>query len=172
MPCDKTALLEFLEAINEDLTKKITLVAAGGTAMTLLYLKPSTIDIDFTIPAIDRVEFEQVLKNNPPGYRVDRWTDGYIYCQKLPNDYLEKSIKIREYSHILLRALHPIDIVVTKIGRLSQKDIQDIEACILEFKISRAEIKARAFLVLQTYVGPEEDYLSHLDWVLERFFKH
>jgi hypothetical protein len=44
MPCDKTALLEFLEAINEDLTKKITLVAAGGTAMTLLDLKPSTIE--------------------------------------------------------------------------------------------------------------------------------
>lgn len=49
--------------------------------MTLLDLKSSTIDIDFTIPAADRVEFEQVLKNNPPGYRVDRWTDGYIYSK-------------------------------------------------------------------------------------------
>jgi hypothetical protein len=62
--------------LNDDLTKKITLVAAGGTAMTLLDLKPSTIDIDFTIPSSDIIEFEQVLKNNPPGYRVDRWTDG------------------------------------------------------------------------------------------------
>jgi hypothetical protein len=61
--------------------------------MTLLDLKSSTIDIDFTIPGIDRIEFEQVLKNNPPGYRVDRWADGHIYCQKLPKDYLEKSIK-------------------------------------------------------------------------------
>ena len=58
--------------------------------MTLLELKSSTLDIDFTIPGIDRIEFEQVLKNNPPGYRVDRWTDGHIYCQKLPKDYLEK----------------------------------------------------------------------------------
>ena len=121
MSCDKTALLEFLEVINEDFTRRITLVAAGGTAMTLLDLKPSTIDIDFTIPAVDRVEFEQVLKNNPPGYRVDRWTDGYIYCQKLPKDYLEKSIRIKEFSRILLRALHPLDIVVTKIGRLTKE---------------------------------------------------
>lgn len=172
MPCDKTTLLEFLEVINEDLSKKITLVAAGGTAMTLLDLKPSTIDIDFTIPAVDRVEFEQVLKNNPPGYRVDRWTDGYIYCQRLPKDYLEKSIIIKELSRIVLRALQPLDIVVTKIGRLNKRDIEDIEACIREYKISKSEIEDRALLVIQTYVEPEEDYRSHLDWVLEKFFKN
>ncbi len=51
MPCNKSALFDFLNVLNEDLTKKITLVAAGGTAMTLIDLKPSTIDIDFTIPA-------------------------------------------------------------------------------------------------------------------------
>ena len=45
MPCDKTALFDFLSVLDEDLTKKITLVVAGGTAMTLLDLKPSTIDI-------------------------------------------------------------------------------------------------------------------------------
>jgi ABC-type phosphate transport system auxiliary subunit len=170
MPCDKTALLEFLEALNSDLTKKITLTAAGGTAMTLLDLKTSTIDIDFTVPSYDRIEFERVLKNNPPGYRVDRWTDGAIYCQRLPSDYLEKSIEIKEFSRILLRALHPVDIVVTKIGRLSQRDIGDIEACIREHKLSEAEIKARALLVLQTYVGVEEDYREHMGWVLKKFF--
>ena len=75
MPCDKSALLEFLEALNGDLTKKVTLVAAGGTAMTLLDLKPSTIDIDFTIPSSDLPEFERALKNNPPGFKVDRWAN-------------------------------------------------------------------------------------------------
>ena len=104
--------------------KKITLVAAGGTAMTLIDLKPSTIDIDFTIPSGDIKEFEQVLKNNPPGYKVDRWTDGCIFCQTLPNDYIEKSIKIKEFSHISLRALHPVNIIATKIGRLDERDIQ------------------------------------------------
>ena len=100
MPCDKTSLLDFLSVLDEDLSKKITLVAAGGTAMILLDLKNSTIDIDFTIPSFDRVEFEQALKNNPPGYRVNRWTDEYVFCQTLPKDYLEKSFKIKEYNHI------------------------------------------------------------------------
>ena len=30
MPCDKSALFDFLSVLNEDLTKKITLVAAVG----------------------------------------------------------------------------------------------------------------------------------------------
>ncbi len=34
MPCDKKALFDVLEVLNEDLTRKITLIAAGGTAMT------------------------------------------------------------------------------------------------------------------------------------------
>ena len=170
MPCDKTALLDFLSVLDEDLTKKITLVAAGGTAMTLLDLKTSTIDIDFTIPGSERVEFEQALKNNPPGYRVDRWTDGCVFCQTLPKDYLEKSIKIKEFSHISLRALQPLDIIVTKIGRLNDRDLQDIEACIKKAKVSKAEILDRSLLVVQTYREPEEDYLKHLDLVLTKFF--
>ncbi|MGA2680186.1 MAG: hypothetical protein ABSF44_00115 [Candidatus Bathyarchaeia archaeon] len=72
MSCDKSALFELLEVLNEDLTKKITLIAVGGTAMTLQDLKPSTIDIDLTIPSDDPTEFNRVLKNNPPGFRVDR----------------------------------------------------------------------------------------------------
>lgn len=171
MPCDKSVLFDFLNVLNEDLSNKITLVAAGGTAMTLLDIKTSTIDIDFTIPSCDRLEFEQALKSNPPGYKVDRWTDGCIFCQTLPNDYLEKSIKIKEFSHISLRALQPVDIIVTKIGRLNERDIQDIDACIRKGNVSKAEIKERALRVVQTYVGPEEDYLYHLNLVLDKFFK-
>ena len=171
MPCDKTALFDFLEALDEDLPQKITLVAVGGTAMTLLDLKGSTIDIDFTVPSCDIEYFEQVLKSNPPGYKVDRWTDGTVFCQTLPSDYLEKSIKIREYSHITLRALQPVDIIVTKIGRLNDRDLKDIETCIKKCNISEEEIKKRALSVAETYVGPEKDYRYHLDLVVKRFFE-
>jgi ABC-type phosphate transport system auxiliary subunit len=171
MPCDKKSLFDFLEAINQSLTRKITLVAAGGTAMTLLDLKPSTIDIDFTMPHNDLQEFEQALKNNPTGYKVDRWTDGCVFCQTLPSDYLGKSIKIREYSHITLRALNPVDVIATKIGRLNERDIQDIEAIIRKHRVSKMRIKKRALQVSPTYVSKEEDYLYNLKWVLENLFK-
>ncbi len=172
MPCDKSALFDLLDVLNEDLTKNIILVAAGGTAMTLLDLKSSTLDIDFTMPSRDFAEFERVLKNNPPGYKMDRWPDGYIFCQSLPNYYIEKSIKIKELSHISLRALHPTDIIVSKIGRLNSRDINDIESCIKKCKISKEEIMIRALLVAPTYVGSEENYLYNMNWVLENFFKN
>ena len=53
MQLNKNALLDFLELLNEELLEDITLVAVGGTAMTLLDLKSSTINVDFTIPSTD-----------------------------------------------------------------------------------------------------------------------
>ncbi len=171
MSCNKSAVLDLLSVLNEDLAKKITLVAVGGTAMTLLNLKNSTIDIDFTIPGCDKSEFEGALKNNPSGYKIDRWYDGYVFCQYLPNDYLEKSVRIREFSKISLRALQPVDIIATKIGRLKESDLQDIELCIKKGNVSEAKLVERAELILPTYVGPDGVYKYHLKLVLNRFFR-
>ena len=71
MPLDKSGLIGLLTAVDEELEKKITLVAAGGTAMTLLDLKPSTIDIDFTGPKEDIEEFNRIQKSIPHGFKVD-----------------------------------------------------------------------------------------------------
>ncbi len=38
--------------------------------------------------------------------------------------------------------------------------------------MSETEINKRALLVVQSYVGPEEDYLDHLNLVLDKFFKN
>lgn len=133
MPLDKNVLLDFLKILDDELDEKVTLVAVGGTAMTLLDLKPSTIDVDFTIPNKYKIAFDKALGNVPHGFKLDIWTDGFVFCQILPDDYLEKSMKIAQFKRILLKALHPIDIVVTKIGRLDNRDVQDIEACIKRF---------------------------------------
>ena len=92
---DKSKLLEFLQVLDYELKRKITLVAVGGTAMTLLDIKPSTIDVDFTIPSEDYNEFNQTLNNIPHGFRVDCWKDGVVFSQILPDDYLKKSIAIK-----------------------------------------------------------------------------
>jgi hypothetical protein len=60
MPLDKSVLLDFLTVLDEKIRGKITLVAVGGTAMTFLDLKTSTIDVDFTIPSKDRPIFESL----------------------------------------------------------------------------------------------------------------
>ena len=168
MPIDKSRLLDFLAVLDDELSRKITLVAVGGTAMTLLDLKPSTRDIDFTAPGKDYDEFQRVLKSVPHGFEVHGWRDGTVFSQSLPDDYLETSKPIAIFEHMHLKALHPIDIVVTKIGRLDQRDLQDIEVCVKKFKLSKTQIEERAKQV--QYVGREENYEYNLQYVLNEFF--
>lgn len=86
MQFSKQRLLEFLGELDNEVEKNIILVAAGGTAMTLLGLKNSTIDIDFTIPKEDVKIFESALKRTPHGFKIDYWPDGTVFSQTLPED--------------------------------------------------------------------------------------
>jgi hypothetical protein len=169
MPLDKTALLNFLGEVDVVLERMITLVAVGGTALTLLDTKPSTIDADFTLPTEDFAIFKRSLRLIPHGFKVDCWDNGQVFSQFLPNDYIKRSIPIRRMKHIELRALNPLDIVVTKIGRLDSRDKEDVEACIKKFKLTKKQITSRAKRV--HYVGRDQNYKINLDYVLKNFFK-
>ena len=166
---DKTKLLDFLGIVEKELEREITLIAAGGTAMTLLDIKPSTHDIDFTGPGDDIRLFKLLLKRIPHGYKIDCWPDGIIFSQILPEDYLEKSIFTTGIKRIELRALHPRDIVVTKIGRLDDKDLEDIRDCIQKYALTEKEIVERAKQV--EYVGNQAYYDANLDVILNQFFR-
>jgi hypothetical protein len=47
----RRALVNFLREVDTELVRSIILVAVGGTALTLLSVKRSTRDVDFTFPA-------------------------------------------------------------------------------------------------------------------------
>lgn len=169
MPFDKKRLIDFLGVLDKEITKRVTLVAVGGTAMTLLNLKPSTIDVDFTIPSQYVQEFENALKKVPHGFKIDYWTDGMVFSQTLPDDYSEKGIPIKTgLENIRLKALHPVDIVATKIGRLDERDLQDIKACIERFGLTKKQVQNRSKRV--EYVGREENYRINLRHVMKKFF--
>ena len=73
---DKSVLFKLLKYFDEEAKQKITLIAAGGTAMTLLDLKTSTLDIDFTLPSCDKMEFDRIRSLVPHGFKIDMYTDG------------------------------------------------------------------------------------------------
>lgn len=70
MPIDVHQLFEFLGILDGKLEEKIKLVAVRGTALTLLKLKTSTVDVDFTGPEADLEDFKEVLTATPHGYQV------------------------------------------------------------------------------------------------------
>ncbi|MGC1131429.1 MAG: DUF6036 family nucleotidyltransferase [Nitrososphaeraceae archaeon] len=170
MSLDKNRLFEFLEEIDKELDFEITLVAVGGTALTLLDVKPSTIDIDFTVPNYFE-EFRDFLLTLSHGFKIDLYHDSMVFTQILPEDYLKKSklIKTPQLKKISLRSLDPIDIVVTKIGRLNDRDKQDIDICIKNFRLKKADIIKRANSV--EHADSEDNYQANLQIVLNTLFR-
>ena len=137
--------------------------------MTLLDLKPSTIDVDFTAPGPSVDEFKWALRSIPHGFKVDCWRDGAVFSQFLPDDYVRKSVPVKRMRNIELRALHPVDIVVTKIGRLDERDMQDIAACIGRYRLTKERILRRAKQV--QYLGKEANYKINLRHVIKTFVR-
>jgi hypothetical protein len=176
----KSELFRFLKVMDKEsrkptkrkpTNKPTNITAVGGTAMTLLDLKTSTIDIDFDFRNDkDRKGFKKTLEGIPHGFKIDSFVGGFIFSQQLPKDYFEKSIRIpHRFKNIRLYALHPLDIVLSKIGRLDERDREDIKSCIEEYKLKKSQIRKRAKLV--KYVGHEESYQINLQYVLKNFFR-
>lgn len=160
-------LLRFLGEVQKVLERRVVLVAVGGTAMTLYKLKPSTIDVDFTGPAEDAALLVRAVKRVQPGFKVDVWPNGQVFSQFLPPDYLPRSRLIKKMRRIELRALAPVDIVVTKIGRLDQRDSDDVKICVERFRLRKGDVANRAERV--EYVGNRKLFDANLKTVLKLF---
>lgn len=163
---DKHDLINWLKKIDKKLNKKIKVVAVGGTAMTLLGLKSSTIDIDFCLSSEDKTDFENILDNS---FKIDLFVDGYIFSEQLPKNYISLSKEIIELKHITLYALNPIDIIITKSARFDARDEEDIEA--LAKYVNKKELIERFSKVVKTYAGDKKNYRYNFEIVLKRFFK-
>lgn len=163
-------LLEFLALIEEHLDQGITLVAAGGTALTLLEAKPSTLDIDFTGPADSLEAFHKAESQEAHGYDIDSWPDGTVFMVNLPSDYLERSQGFDvELTRVDLRALDPVDLIVTKIARLNQRDRDDIRTARGRFDVTAEQVRRRAQEI--TYVGSQESYDANLKTAIRQCFQ-
>ena len=162
-------LIEYLKAIDELLEEDIEVIAVGGTAMTLLGLKSSTIDIDFDFNDKDYEIIKDIKDLVPTGFRVDIFRRGWIVTQQLPPDYIDNKIKIEiEFKHISLYALHPLDIVATKIPRLIDRDLEDIKTCIETYNLTKDQVEKRTKQI--EYGASDKDFMTNLTYVLENCF--
>jgi len=138
---DKMRLLEELTEWNRFLKRKIHLIACGGTAMTLLGVKPSTKDIDFMVP--DPKEYEYLLKQlkalgyeqvttygwKRPGeiFQFDLFRENRIHTTELLESPLEDEnhTLLKEYSQLYIGILNDYDLIVSKLMRGTRVDFED-----------------------------------------------
>jgi hypothetical protein len=55
-----------------------------------------------------------------------------FFLTTIPNDFIERAVKLGEFQYLDIYVLSKEDIVVSKIGRYSGKDIEDIKAILTE----------------------------------------
>jgi len=137
---DKQGLIDRISAWDSFLKRKVHLIACGGTALTLLDVKPSTKDIDLIVPNVDEYEYlvgvlKQLGYKSRSGWGWERG-DGFIFdlfkskavhTTELLESPLEKGnhILVKEFERIYLGVLNYYDIIISKLFRATAVDIDD-----------------------------------------------
>ncbi len=163
-------LLGWLRKVDKKLRSRITLVTVGGTAMTLLGLKSSTIDVDFCVEGKNLNTFRELTKDSK--FKVDLFQDGFIFSEQLPEDYIQISNRVETgMTNIDLRTLSLLDIIITKIARYNERDEEDITSILKKRTVNKEELIKRFNQIKETYAGRKEDFEYHFNLVLKRHFR-
>jgi len=137
---DKESLFNVIRGWDAFLKKRVRLIACGGTALTLLRIKASTKDIDLMVPNLDEYDYLiKILKQlgykhasgwgwrREDGFVFDLFPGKRIHTTELLESPLNKDnhILIKEFTYIYLGALNYYDIIISKLFRATQIDIED-----------------------------------------------
>jgi len=181
---NKDGLLDILSGWNHFLKRKVYLIACGGTAMTLLGVKPSTKDADFMAPRgrdhdyltkqLKALGYEQVTgsgwKRAGENFQFDIFRGNRIHTTELPVSPLEEKRHtiLKEFSHLYIGVLNDYDLISSKLMRGTRVDFED---CLRLAKAHRAEIDMekliRHFHETVSYDVAEDRLRPNIDHFLE-----
>lgn len=143
-------LFELLESISKFIEKKINMYALGGTALTILGIKNSTLDIDINIDSekeykyicniFEKIGFEkkgEIRWFTQEGLAFDLFHSSYIIGTDLLPDCLKNSKYIRSFGNIKLYTLSLEDIIISKLARGDPRDFDDIKSIINKIDIKK-----------------------------------
>jgi hypothetical protein len=138
---DKNRLLDVLGEWNRFLKRKVHLIACGGTAMTLIGVKPSTKDVDFIAPKVREHDYltkqlkslgyKQATgsgwKRDGEDFQFDIFRGNRIHTTELLNSPLEEGRHsiLMEFSYLYIGVLNDYDLISSKLMRGTRVDFED-----------------------------------------------
>lgn len=180
----KAQLWDVLELWDEFMPGPVRLVACGGTALTIQDLKTSTRDVDFVVPDDD--ECRRLIGSiRRRGYEKDRgfgwkhpsspfifdiFAGKYVFTTELLDSPLEPgmSIPVRSFKKLTISALNDLDLVISKMFRGDQVDVEDSLTLINGRKgaFDVEKLKARYKKTADGDVNPER-MMKNLEYLLK-----
>lgn len=170
---DKEGLMKLLEEWNAVFSKenfRIRLIAIGGTALTLLNLKASTKDIDFTLPLGENIKkFESFFSKlkikhiamrrfKAGNFIIDIYYDDQIFTTTFPDDIVNECTLIHDFGNIQLFALSLYDIIISKLARSSVDDEEDIKAIFENKNIDLTKLRQRHQRIQELTLDKDMEY--------------
>lgn len=182
---DRNELLDNLREWNRYLRRRVHLIACGGTAMTLLGVKPSTKDVDFMVPNIKEyaylIQQLQMLDYKPvsgsgwqrkgEGFRFDIFRGNRIHTTELLVSPLEdgRNTRLEEFSRLYIGILNNYDLIASKLMRGDRVDFDD---CVMLADAHKETLDidrlVAHFNELVCYDVAEERLKPHMDHFLDR----
>jgi len=185
---NKQTLTELLGQWNAFLKRKVHLVACGGTALTLMDIKPSTKDVDFIVPI--KQEYRYLIKTlKDLGYKqqtgsgwhksgnlfvFDLFMGQRIHTTDLLESPLEKGnhTLFKEFSHLYIGILNPYDLMASKLFRGTPVDFED---CLMLIKSRKESIDLprveQHVKELASYDISEDRIIGNLEYFLNQVKK-
>lgn len=149
-------LFELLQSISKFVDRKIKMYALGGTALTILGIKPSTLDVDINIHSnveytyickiFEQIGFERVGSirwRTQEGLAFDLFHGSHILGTELLSDCLRISKRSKSFGNIELYTLSLYDIIVSKLARGDTRDFNDIKSIFKREKINLQKLIER-----------------------------
>jgi hypothetical protein len=181
---DKNRLLEILGEWNRFLKRKVHLIACGGTAMTLIGVKPSTKDVDLMAPEVKEYDYlTKKLKElgykegtgcgwirDGEDFQFDIYRGNRIHTTELLNSPLEKGRHsiLMEFSYLYIGILNDYDLISSKLMRGTRVDFED---CLRLVEARREEIDIEKlinhFHEMVSYDVAEDRLRPNIDHFLE-----
>jgi hypothetical protein len=165
-------LLDTLDNWNSLMNFRVHLIACGGSALTLLKIKDSTRDIDFTVPM--HKEYDRLMKflgdlgyeekgggfahDDDPNFIYQLWRGKKVFTTDLLDSPLDSGnhIPIKRWSHIYLAALNLTDLIITKMFRGTSVDRDDCIAAFATGKVNAEKLLERYSETARYDLNPEK----------------
>lgn len=165
-------LLATLDNWDSLMNFRVRLIGCGGTALSLLKIKDSTKDIDFTVPVVR--EYERLMKflrdlgyeekggglahDDDPNFIYQFWCGNKVFTTNLLDSPLEpgKHIMVKRWSHIYLGALNLTDLIITKMFRGTPVDRDDCIAAFATGKVKAEKLLERYSETARYDLNPEK----------------
>lgn len=181
---DKNQLLDILGEWNRFLKRKVHLIACGGTAMTLIGVKPSTKDVDFMSPEVREyaylvkqlkaLGYKQATgsgwKRDGENFQFDIFFGNRIHTTELLDSPLKEGRHsiLKEFSHLYIGILNDYDLITSKLMRGTRVDFED---CLGLAEVRREEIDIERliqhFHEIVSYDVAEDRIRPNIDHFLE-----